>query len=105
MIYDVRTYCCRPGTVGKHLALYAQHGYDVQRRHLGDPVVFGAVETGNVNAFIHIWKYADATDRATRRKAMAEDPDWQAWLSRSAEAGCLESQSNTIVTGAPFFRP
>ncbi len=31
MLYDVRTYTCRPGTLKRHLALYAEHGFDVFR--------------------------------------------------------------------------
>lgn len=29
MIYDHRTYACRPGTIKKHLALYAKHSYEL----------------------------------------------------------------------------
>ena len=36
MLYDVRTYTCRPGTIRKHQALYLEHGFEVQKRHLGD---------------------------------------------------------------------
>ncbi|MFV0358228.1 NIPSNAP family protein [Tropicimonas sp.] len=103
MIYDVRTYRCRPGTIRKQLTLYGEHGYDIQRRHLGDPVVFGSVETGDVNSYIHIWAYEDAADRAEKRKSMASDPDWQAYLAKSAAAGNLVSQENTIVVSAPFI--
>lgn len=105
MIYDVRTYRCRPGTIRKHMALYGEHGYDVQRRHLGDPVVYGAVETGDVNSYIHVWQFDDAADRAAKRASMAADPEWQAYLAKSAEAAYLVSQTNTIITQAPFFKP
>lgn len=30
MIYDHRTYVCRPGTIKKHLALYGSYGYPAQ---------------------------------------------------------------------------
>lgn len=105
MIYDHRTYVCRPGTIKKHLALYAEHGWSAQTRHLGRPVVYAAVETGDVNSYIHIWAYEDAADRAAKRQAMAADPDWQAYLAKSAEAGYLVSQVNQILTPAAFFDP
>jgi len=54
MIYDHRTYTCHPGRIKKHMALYAEHSWEAPRRHLGEPVVYGAVETGNVNSYIHI---------------------------------------------------
>ncbi|MEO1986990.1 MAG: NIPSNAP family protein [Martelella sp.] len=105
MIYDHRTYTCRPGTIRKHLTLYGEHGFDVQRRHLGEPIVYGAVETGDVNSYVHIWCYDDAADRAARRAALAADPEWQDYLKRSAEAGYLVSQVNQILAPAPFFTP
>ncbi|MGP1397912.1 MAG: NIPSNAP family protein [Inquilinaceae bacterium] len=105
MIYDHRTYICRPGTIKKHLALYAEHGWAAQTRHLGMPVLYGAVETGDVNSYIHVWAYEDAADRAAKRQAMTADPDWQAYLAKSAEAGYLVSQVNQILTPAAFFDP
>lgn len=105
MIYDHRTYTCHPGTIKKQLALYAEFGWPAQTRHLGQPVVYGATETGDVNAYVHIWVYESAADRATKRAAMMADPDWAEYMRRSAEAGYLASQYNTILTPAPFFKP
>jgi hypothetical protein len=105
MIYDHRTYTCRPGTIKKHMALYAEHGWEIQRKHLGQPVVYGAVETGNVNSYVHIWVYEDAADRATRRAALNTDPAWGDYLKLSAEAGYLVEQVNQILAPAPFFEP
>lgn len=103
MIYDHRTYTCRPGTIRKQLAMYAEHGWPTQRRHLGDPVVFAATETGDVNAYVHIWTYQDAADRERRRQSLQQDPAWAAYLKMSAEAGNLISQKNSILMPAPFF--
>lgn len=105
MIYDHRTYICRPGTIKKHMKLYEEHGWAVQRRHLGQPVLYGAVETGDVNSYIHVWAYEDAADRAAKRQALIADPEWQSYLAKSADAGYLVSQINTILTPAPFFTP
>ena len=103
MIYDHRTYTCRPGTIKKQLALYAEHGWPTQRRHLGDPVIFAATETGNVNSYVHIWTYQDAADREARRTRLQNDPAWISYLKMSAEAGNLISQTNAILAPAPFF--
>ncbi|MHA3979163.1 NIPSNAP family protein [Halovulum sp. GXIMD14794] len=105
MIYDHRTYVCRPGTIKKHMKLYEEHGWAVQSKHLGQPAVYGAVETGDVNSYIHIWVYQSAADRAEKRAALAADPAWQEYLKKSAEAGYLVSQTNTILAPARFFNP
>lgn len=105
MIYDHRTYTCRPGTIKKHMKLYEEFGWNAQSKHLGYPAVYGATETGDVNSYIHIWVYKDAADRAAKRAAMAADPEWQVFLKKSAEAGNLVSQKNSILTPASFFEP
>ncbi len=104
MIYDHRTYSCRPGTIKKQLAIYEAHGYVPQTRHLGMPLMYAATETGDPNTFIHIWCYEDAADRATKRAAMQADSEWQEFLEISAEAGYLISQRNVILMPAPFFK-
>lgn len=103
MLYDHRTYTCRPGTIKAQLELYAEHGWEVQKRHLGEPVLYGLTETGNVNSYVHVWAYKDAADRATRRAAMQADPAWQLYLQKSAEAGYLVGQENKILADVPFF--
>ncbi len=105
MIYDHRTYTCRPGTIKKHMKLYEEFGWSAQSKHLGYPAVYAATETGDVNSYIHVWAFKSAADRATKRAAMAADPDWQVFLKKSAEAGNLVSQKNAILTPAPFFEP
>ncbi|MFC3127285.1 NIPSNAP family protein [Pseudoroseomonas globiformis] len=102
MLIDHRTYICRPGTIRKHLALYEEHGWAVQRRHLGEPVAYLTTETGDVNCYVHIWAYADAADRATKRAALQADPGWQRYLEISAQAGYLISQRNSLMVPAAF---
>lgn len=103
MLYDHRTYVCRPGTIKKHLALYEQHGWPVQRKHLGEPLLYAATETGDVNSYVHVWIYDSAADRETKRAAMQADPAWQNYLKLSAEAGYLVAQTNTLLTPTAFF--
>ena len=75
MIFDHRTYTCKAGTIHKQLKLYEEHGWPVQVRHLGEPVLYGITETGPLNTYVHVWVYEDAADRARRRAAMQADPD------------------------------
>ena len=97
MILDMRTYTCRPGTIKKPIELYTQYGREAQTRHLGQPVVWATTEVGDVNSYVHIWAYKDIADRAAKRAAMWEDPDWIEYTRRSAELGALLSQENKIL--------
>lgn len=105
MLYDVRTYTCRPGTIKKHLALYAEHGFATQSRHLGQPLAYLQTESGNINSYLHIWVYESAADRDAKRKALQADPAWGEYLKKSADAGYLVSQENKLMTATPFFKP
>jgi len=103
MLYDHRTYVCRPGTIKKHLALYEQHGWPVQRKHLGEPLLYAATETGDVNSYVHVWIYESAADREAKRAGMHADPAWQNYLKLSAEAGYLVAQTNKLLKSTAFF--
>lgn len=105
MMYDHRTYTCRPGTIRKHLALYEQHGLAPQIRHLGRPVLHAMTEIGDVNSYVHIWAYESLADRTERRAAMAADPEWQEYVRLNAEAGYLVRQENRILIRSPFIKP
>lgn len=104
MLYDVRTYICHPGKIKQHLAIYAEHGYEVQKGHLGEPVLYLVTETGNVNSYLHVWGYKDAQDRAQRRAKMQADPKWAAYQKLSGDAGFLLSQNNQLMTEAPLLQ-
>ncbi len=103
MIYDLRTYTVRPGTMAKQLALYEKHGFAAQTKNLGAPLFYGVVETGDVNSYIHLWQYEDAADRELRRSALYADKDWLRYRDLSAQAGYQVSQTNTILKAAPFW--
>jgi hypothetical protein len=105
MLYDLRTYTCRPGTIGAHLELYAREGFAIQSRHLGQPLLYAQTETGALNSYVHIWVYQSADDRAKRRGALAVDPEWKAYLKTSATAGYLVSQENRLLSPVGFFTP
>src|SRR5689334_19323633 len=102
MLLDHRTYTVRPGVLAKYLKLYEEHGMAAQKRHLGEPFAYLITETGELNTFVHIWAYENAADREKRRAPMQADPEWQAFLQKSAEAGYLIGQENKLMRPASF---
>jgi hypothetical protein len=105
MLYDLRTYICRPGTVGAQLEFYASKGFATQSRHLGAPRFYGIVETGNVNAYVHLWQFENAADRENRRAALYRDPDWLDYRREGAAAGYQTEQTTMLLKPAPFWTP
>ena len=102
MIFDHRKYTTRPGKVLAQLKIYEEYGFEAQKRHLGEPVLYSHTETGELNTFIHIWAYDSPADRDAKRKAMAKDPGWIEFRKKSAEAANLIAQENRILLPAPF---
>lgn len=102
MLFDMRIYTCKPGTVPAQLELYEKYGYAPQTRHLGKPVLYGVTETGAINTYVHVWGYESAADREKKRAAMQADPEWQAFLQKSKEAGHLIGQENRLLSGVTF---
>ena len=103
MIFDHRVYTIRPGQALRELAIYEQYGYESQVRHLGQPVLYAYSETGGLNQLVHIWAYADAADRETKRVAMAKDPQWREFRRHGEAADLRVHQENRILVNAPFF--
>ncbi len=102
MIYDHRTYVCKPGLLNAHIKLYQEHGYAIQTKHLGLPVVWATTEVGDVNSFVHIWAYKDMAERTVKRAAMWSDPDWLAYVKKSGELGALVHQECKVLVGKTF---
>jgi len=101
MIVDVRSYTAQPGKLPGYFAGYAAEGFEVQKRHLGSPLGYYAVEIGAMNTAIHIWGYKDIAERQAKRDAMQADPAWAVWLGKSA--GTFTAQENRIMKPAPFW--
>lgn len=104
MIYDHRTYTCRPGTIKAHLDLYEKMGYAAQSRCLGKPVLYATTEVGDVNTYVHVWAYSDLAERTAKRAALWLDAEWLAYVKKSGELGALVKQENKILIGVPFVK-
>lgn len=104
MIFDHRTYYCRPGTIKAHLALYLEHGFATQKKHLGEPVLYATTEVGDVNSYVHVWRYKDLADRTAKRAALWADPAWMDYVAKSNQLGALIKQENKILVATDFFK-
>jgi hypothetical protein len=102
MLYDHRTYFCKQGAMQKQIELYRAHGFAAQIRHIGRPVLFATTEVGDLNSYVHVWAYASMEERSRKREAMQSDPEWQAYVRLSREAGHLLRQENTFLQSVTF---
>lgn len=105
MLFDVRTYTCKPGRLNAQLKLYEEIGLPTQTKHLGKPVFYCRTETGDANEYVHIWCFHSAADREEKRAKMQADPAWQNFLAQLAEQGNLVSMTNKQMVPVSFFDP
>lgn len=100
MIYEMRTYRLKTGTVPAYLKLVSEEGIAIQRGHLVHLVGYYATEVGPLNEIVHVWGYRDLADREARRAALAADPAWVAFLPKIQ--ALIETMESKILRAAPF---
>jgi hypothetical protein len=100
MIYELRTYRLKTGTVPTYLRLLEDEGISIQKSHLGQLVGYFFSEIGPLNEIVHVWAYADLGDRDRRRTSLAADPRWQNFLPKIQ--ALIEVMDNKILRAAAF---
>lgn len=100
MIYEIRTYSMKIGSVPAYLKLVEEEGIAVQKSHLGQLVGYFSSDIGPLNEIVHIWAFEDLNDRAARRARLAADPRWQTFLPKIQ--ALIETMDNKIMLPAAF---
>src|SRR5437870_1425968 len=74
MIYEVRTYTLRPGTVAEFEERFEKRK---PRREKHSPLAAcWSSELGGLNKFVHVWVYKDSTERARIREESRKGGQW-----------------------------
>jgi hypothetical protein len=95
MIYDLRTYTLKPGSVPEYEKFFGEAlAVREQYSRLGG---FWHTEVGILNQVIHIWPYADMGERERLRVEGGKDPNWPPKVSH-----LLETMQSEIFTPLPF---
>ena len=102
MIVDHRTYTLHPGKMNEFVERYGREGLAVQSRHLGPPLGwYISMDIGELNQVVHLWGYESLADRASRRAALAGDPEWVELLKK--QQPLIQRMENKILTPAKFM--
>ncbi|MGA7326611.1 MAG: NIPSNAP family protein [Rhodomicrobium sp.] len=105
MIVDLRIYTCKPGKLNEFVALYERLAWPLQQKYLGRCLGWYTAVEGRHNRVVHLWGYESQADREARRKKMASDPAFAAYLKAVAEADVLLDMENSIVAPTAFCPP
>ena len=95
MLTEMRTYTTHPGMAAAFTELYQKEGLPVQLPVGGNLIGFYRTEVGNPNQVILIWEYENYEDRATRRKALFQIPEWMEFLKKAALL--VQSEENKFI--------
>ena len=99
MIYEVRTYTLKPGSVAKfeeNFAAALPH-----REKYSKLGAFWPTEIGPLNQVIHVWPYESVEERNSIRKAAGKDPNWPP----RNDPDMYVNMNSEIFNPAPFMRP
>jgi len=96
-LYELRWYRSHPGRIAEWIREIK--GVMPTREKYSKIVGLWQTEMGQLNEAVHLWAYRDLNERAATRARVVQDPEWQAYLGRSAPL--LLEQKAIILTPAP----
>jgi hypothetical protein len=76
MIYELRTYTVKPGTLGDIVKAASTVSRDVRGDNYGKLEGYWMTEIGPLNQVMHMWSYASFEERAKLRGELAKNPRW-----------------------------
>lgn len=103
MLYELRHYTCKPGTMPEQHDIYQKWGMEPQVRVLGLPVMFAITEVGELGSYVHVWAYRDLADRQAKRQALYADQGFQEYRRRFLATSNMQAMHNSLLTSVPFF--
>ena len=67
MIYELRTYTVKPGTIGDMVKAASTMSRDIRKDNFGKLEGYWLTEIGPLNQVLHMWSYKDFEERARLR--------------------------------------
>ena len=76
MIYELRTYTLKQGSVPEVAKNSGTVGRDIRKDDYGKLEGYWVTEIGPLNQVMHLWSYKDLNERAQLRAELAKNPRW-----------------------------
>ena len=76
MIYELRTYTVRQGTLPDVVKAASTVSRDIRKDDYGKLEGYWYTDIGPLNQVMHMWSYADLNERARLRAELAKNPRW-----------------------------
>ena len=76
MIYELRTYTVRQGTLADVVKASSTVSRDIRKDDYGKLEGYWFTDIGPLNQVMHLWSYADLNERARLRAELSKNPRW-----------------------------
>ena len=76
MIYELRTYTVKPGTIGDMVKAASTVSAEIRGNNYGKLEGYWFSEIGALNQVLHMWSYSDLNERARLRGELAKNSRW-----------------------------
>ncbi|MGY3609690.1 MULTISPECIES: NIPSNAP family protein [unclassified Bradyrhizobium] len=76
MLYELRTYTVKPGTLGEVVKAASTVSRDIRKDDYGKLEGYWTTEIGPLNQVMHLWSYKDFDERSRLRGELAKNPRW-----------------------------
>ena len=76
MIYELRTYTVKPGTLGDMVKAASTVSRDIRGDNFGKLEGYWSTEIGPLNQVMHMWSYRDYDERTRLRAELGKNPRW-----------------------------
>ena len=76
MIYELRTYTVKPGTLGDMVKAASTVSRGIRGDNYGKLEGYWSTEIGPLNQVMHMWSFSDLNERARLRAELAKNPRW-----------------------------
>lgn len=84
MIYELRIYTCKPGSVAKVLDMWKNEGQAMIEPYM-KMVGQWTSESGTANQIYTLWEFEDLNHRQRAREALLKHPGFAEYLARARE--------------------
>jgi hypothetical protein len=76
MLYELRTYTLKPGSLGDMVKAAATVATDIRKSDYGKLEGYWSTEIGPLNQVMHLWSYSDYNERARVRGELGKNSRW-----------------------------
>ncbi len=76
MIYELRTYTVKPGTLGDMVKAASTVSLEIRGNNFGKLEGYWFTEIGALNQVLHMWSFSDLNERARLRAELAKNTRW-----------------------------